>query len=285
MEYVFASMGISKIGERIGAAYMGGHTVSLAIANLNSTIMFVFGLHAMLLFIFYWLWRSKKVSSERTLATIIILYSLFYNAIPNVQSRYLTAVVPFAAILVVRGMQTLYDNRGKKSILVPTLIALMLFASVLSSYGYSSERRISMASTDVFAPAIYLSERMENRTTVISTFSRMQSVAFVVLEDKNVVIDRQPYFFEGAEDELKIMLDSKDYMRRPHKPEYERFNLTHPPVGWVIVHERWDGEETTGYKLKDVMDARDDFELVTVMEGEWPGNRVFIYKREDSFFS
>jgi len=283
MEYVFMTMGISKLGERVGDVFGGGYTVQGILANVSNTIAYVFGLHVMLFFILYWLWKSKKVTGEITLAVVIISYSLFFNIIPNVQFRYLAALVPLATVLVVRGMQTLYDSR--KSSVVPAIIVVLFIISVLSSYGFSLDRRISQASTDFVAPAIYISERMTNRTTVLSDFSRMQSVPFVVFGDKNVIIERQPYVADGGEEELKIMLDSKDYMRRPHKPEYEKFNLTPPAIEWVIVHEYWDGEEGAGYKLKDVIDRRDDFDSVMVMEGNWPGNRVFIYKRKASFFS
>jgi len=281
MEYVFYNMGISKIGERIEAATMNLNIpLSVRIENINLTIFYISGTFFLVPFFIYKFLKSRIERGEITLITFIFLYSLFYNLISNVQSRYLTAVVPFVIILSIRGVE-LFHKKYSRNNIFSYFIILVMFFLVLTTFNFTLNEKKIHSSTDMLSPAIYISERMSEKTTVLSTFSRMQSVAFNVIGDENVIIVRAPFKYEGGEQELKIMLDSKYYLIRPHKPEWKKFNLTHPPIEWIVIHEHYDGLEPD-YKLKDIIDKREDFVLEKEIEGKCLENRVFIYRRKNS---
>ncbi|MCJ7816584.1 MAG: hypothetical protein MUP55_01885, partial [Candidatus Aenigmarchaeota archaeon] len=287
-EYVYSSLGISKLGERAEAATPNfGPYIAERLANLSKTTWVVFGTFLLVPFFLYKILKSKRLAGEITMVLFIILYSLFYNvignAIPAVQPRYLTASVPFAIVLSVRGIQLFYEQQKKYRKYVTPVIGLILFTSALSVYNYPTQEKMDLAATDILSPAIYIADNSDTPTTVMSTFSRMQAYAFQIIDDRNISVVEAPYTHTGGEEEAKLMLDSLDYVRRQHKPEWERFNMIHPPIGWVIVHEKFDGWETD-YKLKEIIDKREDFQLVQMMEGRWPGNRVFIYKRKPGFY-
>lgn len=287
-EHFFNAFGVSRIEQRLGAASFNLEPfVAERTLNIVKTTWVVFGAFLIIPFFLYKFLKSKRVPGEMTLLLFIILYSLFYNivfnALPTIQPRYLTACVPFAIILSVRGMEIFHEKqKSLRKYLIP-IIATILFTSALSCYNYSMQEKMDLGATDILSPAIYIADNSGTPTTVMSTFSRMQAYAFQIIDDRNISVVEAPYNNTGGLEEAILMLDSKDYVRRLHKPEWERFNMTHPPIGWVIVHEKFDGWETD-YKLKEIIDKREDFELVQVMEGKWPGNRVFIYKRKPSFF-
>lgn len=279
MEYTFYNLKISKIDHLIENAVFNFDIAFLrGFENINLTIFYIFGSYFLIPFFIYKFFRSKIQRGEITIIIFIILYPLFYNLIPNVQSRYLIAVVPFVAILSIKGLDIFHQKYNRNNILSYFIVLVMLFLTLTTFNFTLIEKRIH-SSTDVLSPAIYINDRIFNRTTVLSTQSKMQSVAFNVLNDENVVIVRAPFKHEGGEQELKIMLDSKYYLIRPHRPEWRKFNLTHPPIEWVVIHERYDGLEPD-YKLKDIIDKRDDFKLEREFEGNWKGNRVFIYRRK-----
>jgi hypothetical protein len=292
LESIFTMNGISDLGGRI--AVLGiysslGSGINAILANIGMTI-WVTGMSILLVFLVYKLLKSKRLLGEATLLIFAIVWAAFYNitgtvgTIATIQPRLFLPVVPFAVILSVRGIQLFFEQQKRfQRYLIPA-VGFILFVSILTCYNYTAQVKIEWASTDILAPAIYISDNIQSPTTVMSTFSRMQAVAFLVLEEKNVSVVEAPYKYSGGEEELKIMLDSKDYVRRPNITGWEKFNLTHPPVGWVIIHEKFDGLEPD-YKLKDIIDKRDDFELVQTMEGKWTGNRVFIYKRKPSFYA
>jgi len=127
---------------------------------------------------------------------------------------------------------------------------------------------------------IFVSENSLNKTSVVSPLSRTQAVAFNLLDDENIFVVHTP--FEVGSDsfkEMEMMLDTKDgCLPRPSKPEWERFGFCHPPIGWAIVQEAWDGVYAP-YRLKFILDGRDDFCLVKTIEGRMPKKRTFIYKR------
>lgn len=281
MEYLFSTMGISKIGERMSAGSMTFDLPVLSrIENLNLTIFYSFGSYLLLPFFIYKFLKSKLRTGEITILSFAIIYALFYNLIPNVQPRYLTALVPFVIILSVRGVEVFHDNIKNRTSIIAILISMLLLTSAVVTINYTASEKRFHSATDMFAAAVYVSDNLEERTTVMATFSRMQSVAFNVLDDENVVIVRAPFMAEGGTEELDIMLDSAGYIKRPHRPEWERFNLIHPPIEWVIVHQRYDGLEPD-YKLKDEIEKRDDFALVKTIEGSWEDNRIFIYRRTE----
>jgi 4-amino-4-deoxy-L-arabinose transferase-like glycosyltransferase len=289
LEYIFSINGISDIGNRLQILANSSHLesgISVKLTNISTTLWVVFGTFLMVPFFFYKFLKSKRLPGEMTLLLFAILYSAFYNVtgtVPEIQPRMFLSAIPLAIILSVRGIQLFFEQQKRfKKYLIP-VIGFILFISILSCYNYTTREKTDFAATDILSPAIYISDNTQTPATVMSTFSRMQSVAFLVLENKNIYVVEAPYNYSGGEEELKIMLDSRDYVRRPNRTEWERFNLTHPPIGWVIIHERFDGMEPD-YKLKDIIDKRDDFELVQTMEGKWPGNRVFIYKRKPSFY-
>jgi hypothetical protein len=292
LEYIFIKNGISDLDNtlRIQLIIQSmnlGSSLNVKLANLSTTLWVIFGTFLLIPFLFYKLLKSRRLLGEMTLLLFIILYSFFYNLIgtvPEIQPRLFLPVIPIAVMLSIRGMQIFSEKQKRfEKYLIPA-IGFILFTSILSCYNYTTLEKEDFASTDILSPAIYISDNTQTPTTVLSTFSRMQSVAFLTLGNKNIYTVEAPYTYSGGVDELEIMLDSKDYVRRPNMTEWERFNLTHPPIGWVIIHERYDGLEPD-YKLKDVIDKREDFELVQVMEGKWPGNRVFIYKRKPSFYN
>ncbi len=290
-EYAYSTLGISKAGERLEAAAPGIELmIGKRLTNATTTVWVVFGTLLLVPFFIYKLFRSRLAAGEIALLTFIILYALFYNMLDNalipygIQPRYLTAAVPFAVVLSVRGMQLFFERQKKYAKYAVPLIGIIVFTSALSCYNYTTLQKNDLGATDVVAPAIYIMDNTQSPITVMSTFSRMQAVAFQVIEDRNISVVEAPYRHSGGENETMLMLDSRDYVRRLHKPEWEKFNMTHPPIGWVIVHEKYDGWAEPDYCLKCIIDQRDDFELVQVMEGKWPGNRVFIYKRNPSFF-
>jgi len=289
LEYIFTMNGISDVGGRIYVIGEYTHldaSIYVRLANIGMTI-WTTGITLLLPFLVYKFLKSKRLLGEATLLLSMILYAAFYNitgTTPAIQPRLFLPFVPFAVILSVRGMQLFFQQQKRfEKYLIP-VVGFILLVSMLICYNYTTQVKIDYASTDVLATAVYISDNTPAPTTVMSTFSRMQSAAFLILESKNVYVVEAPYRYSGGEEELKVMLDSKDYVRRINKTEWERFNLTHPPIGWVVIHEKFDGMEPD-YKLKDIIDKRDDFELVETIEGKWIGNRVFIYKRKPSFYA
>jgi hypothetical protein len=288
LETIFTMNGISDVGGRISVIGEYIHwdaSIYVRLANIGMTI-WTTGMSILLVFILYKFLKSKRLTGEATILAFAVIWAAFYNitgTTPDIQPRLFLPVVPFAVILSIRGIQLFFEQQKRfQKYLIP-VVGFILFVSILSCYNYTTQVKIDWASTDILMPAIYISDNTQSPTTVMSTFSRMQAVAFLILKEKNVSIVEAPYRYSGGEDELRIMLDSRDYVRRPNITGWERFNLTHPPIEWVIVHEKFDGMEPD-YKLKDIIDERNDFELVKTMEGKWIGNRVFIYKRKPSFF-
>ena len=288
LETIFTMNGISDVGGRISVIGEYAHLdagLYVRLANIGMTI-WTTGMSILLVFVLYKFLKSKRLTGELTILMFAIIWAAFYNitgTTPEIQPRLFLPVVPFAVILSIRGIQLFFEQQKRfQKYLIP-VVGFILFVSILTCYNYTTQVKIDWASTDILAPAIYISDNTQSPTTVMSTFSRMQAVAFLILEEKNVSVVEAPYKYSGGKEELKIMLDSQDYVRRPNITGWERFNLTHPPIEWVIIHEKFDGMEPD-YKLKEIIDERDDFELIRIMEGKWVGNRVFIYKRNSSFF-
>jgi hypothetical protein len=286
MELAFSQLGISKLGERAATASLDlGPYLEIRLFNLGKTLWAVFGSCLLVPFFLYKFLRTRLTTGELTMLVIIILWPLYYNLLSNalvessefIQVRYLTAAAPFAIVLSVRGIQALNERKWWRPY-IPLNTGLILLTMVLGSFGHVTHQKTLLASTDVLSPAIYVSDNSNNRTTVMATFSKMFAAAFCQLEDENIYVVRSPFDFEGGEEELEIMLDSTDYVRRPSKPEWEEFNITHPPIDWVLVPEYYDGVEHS-YLLRDAIEHREDFELARVFEGAWPGNRVFVYRR------
>jgi hypothetical protein len=285
MEGAFAQLGISKLGERAESAMFNlSPDIPIRLYNVEKTVWAVFGSFLLIPFFLYKLLRSRLEKGELTLLVVIIFWPLYFNLLSNafastaeyIQPRYLTSAVPLAAILSVRGLQ-LFIERYRKS-WAPLVIGFILFTMVLGSFAFTMHQKEYLSSTDALSPVIYISDNTDKPTTIVASLSRMFAAALAQIDDRNLYIVRAPFQSENGTAELEVMLDNSDYMRRPNQPEFERFNMTHPPVGWVLVPERFDGEET-GYLLKNFMDSRSDFELVRIFDGKWPVNRVFVYKR------
>jgi hypothetical protein len=290
-EAAYMNLGISKFEERATAATFSFDPVpEQRASNLLTTVWAVFGTLLLVPFFLYNILKSKRVPGELSMLAFIILYSLFYNLMANavveggIQPRYLTASVPFAVVLSIRGIHLLHDRKRRLRRYIIPVIGFILFTSAISCYNYTTQEKMKWAATDTLSAAIYIEDNSQSPTSVMSTFSRMQAVAFDVLGSRNISVVEAPFTHSGGEEEAKLMLDSRDYIRRLHKPEWEAFGFRHPPIGWVVVHERYDGWSEPDYCLKCLVDQRDDFELVRIIDGKWPGNRIFIYKRKPSFF-
>ena len=280
MELYYYNLGVSKISER--TILIAPVTDIGKISNfLNMSFFTLFGNYLLIAFFFTKLWnmRRKRTTGELTMLLFIAAIFIFYNFFSHVEERYLLPAVPFIVILSVNGIHNVM-KRFPKSRAFHVLLTFMVFTTPLICYGYNIAQLNINTSTDYTEAALFVSENSLNKTSVVSPLSRMQAVAFNLLDDENIFVVHTPFEAGGdAAKELELMLNTKDdCLPRPSKHEWERFGICHPPIGWAIIQEEWDGIYVP-YKLKDILDGRDDFCLVNTIEGRMPNKRTFIYQR------
>ena len=280
LEMWYLDLGISKMDERtILASINTDYNIIIKYASLS--LFTFFGNYLLIIFFVGKLWymRKKRVLGEFTILLLIISIFIFYNYIIHVQERYLLPAIPFIIILSVNGIQNLLKSYPK-SLIVSTLVTIILITTPLISFNYNTTIIKETTSTDYEQTAFYISENSLEPTSAISPYSRYLALAFNLIDEKNVYVVHTPHESKTKSiKELKTMLDTKEgCISRPSKPEWEKFEMCHPPIGWAVVQEEWDGIYVP-YKLKDVLEERDDFCLVNTIEGNIPNRRVFIYRR------
>ncbi|MCK5176686.1 MAG: glycosyltransferase family 39 protein, partial [Candidatus Aenigmarchaeota archaeon] len=253
-------------------------------ASFARSIFFTFGEITLILFFLYHLCSllKKRKTGEITLAIFFFEILLFYNLFAHIEPRYMLVIIPIAVIFSVRGIQTVFEKYPSKKRYLNIILIFMLFHAMLFSFGYFVQQKNNHLATDFMAAAEYIVQENHEKSTVMSSFSRQQAVAFNVLNDRNLYVVHPPRDHSKEEDlaELKLMLNNSfPCVQHPLKTDWEKFGLCHPPINYIIVHERYDGQAMK-YKLKEEIINFPEFELIKTIEGSKPNNRIFIYERQ-----
>ncbi|MCK5476377.1 MAG: glycosyltransferase family 39 protein [Candidatus Aenigmarchaeota archaeon] len=283
-QFIFCYNGICRFFFMVSVATRDdGPLYSRSLMSFNESLFSIFGEYILILFFLYYLsfLFKKRKTGEALMVLFFLEILIFYNFSSHVDPRYFLCIVPIGILFSIRGIQKSINKYPDKKHILNILLVVMMFHSLFLSITYFHEHKEYELATDFMSAAKYINQNNQENVTVMSSFSRKQAVAFNLLNDKKVYVVHPPRDHAKEEDlsELKIMLnESFKCVQHPLKPEWEKFGLCHPPVKYIIIHERYDGFAME-YKLSEQIHNYPQFKLVETIEGKKPKNRIFIYKR------
>jgi hypothetical protein len=230
--------------------------------------------------------RKNITNYYRSGLMFILIFVIFYLTLSSfIEPRYLLPIFPIVSVFSVNSM---FGMKNKKALYA--LLSLLLLTAPLIAYYDISAMNSHHIGPDYDTATKYIAENTESPSTVIAQ-NRQQMAVFIAMYDdeKKLYIVRAPVFGNETamnfteQEEMRIMLESEDCVKRPSKPSWETLGLKHPPVKWVVLEESLIGSEEydfeSGVNIKDFMDAYPGFVLDRVFEGYKEGHRLFVYRR------
>lgn len=212
--------------------------------------------------------RKGKVSVVSQISIVFsALLIIYLSIIGAAVVRYAVPTLPFVALLAARSAYGILRRPDHPIFLLLIILSVSQCALIINNVAtYSPVGNFDAAS-------VYIIDDTEGQTSVVTSQPRTQALSFALLDTERKVF---VYYIPEAKEELDDMIGG-NYT----DPDWERFGMTYPPIGYIIVHESSGRGEFSDYVLKSYAAGRQDFELVRTIEGEMPSTRIFIYKRKD----
>lgn len=261
------------------------------ISKLTSSLSAVFYQFLLLPFFILFLWKAPRKNGYWSALFFSMSFVVFFTLFSHVELRYLLPCIPIATVLAVRGLFQMQDLNKIRILFKPVLVILMAAAMIFTFEYVSTMNAYDTAENKVFA-ADYVIANTDEPASVVAFRREIWGFVFDIKGIDYIYVMKPAHYNRGGvevetnltdEEELAIMLESEGYVERPSKPSWNRTGFNHPPIQWVLISEQQILAEKynfeTGRTIKEFMDEREDFELVKVVNGNLPENRIFIFER------
>jgi 4-amino-4-deoxy-L-arabinose transferase-like glycosyltransferase len=249
-------------------SYHAGLPFYKTMIYLVSSVLYQWYLIPFFLLAFYLLLKNVRKLNvvEKQSVLVILVFSIYLTWISLAGMRYIFPIFPFVGILVAKPLFTTFKRLGH-----PVMIVILILAVAQCSH-FLMNIENTQPHGDFDGTSIFILDDTTGETSVITSQPRAQAFSFALLDHERRIYT---FYMPGTKNELESMIEGS-YSDQ----EWERFGIKYPPVGYIVAHEDYTTKMENDYDLLEFLRGQTDFGLVKTIEGDRPGTRTFIYKRE-----